>query len=227
MLVKEFEGKTEKDALKNALEELGLAEEQIRVEVLDKGKRSILGLGESVPAKIRVYYEEISTVIKELEEIVATTIKYMGIEAEVEAVEEGDKRIYINVSSEDSAILIGKKGVTLDAIQFVTSLAASRLFDVDEEYHVLVDIEGYRKRREESLKDMAKRTASTVKKTKRPKVLEPMNPYERRVVHLALQDDKDIETKSEGEGNTRRIKVLPKRSGGGYKRGGTSRGYRR
>lgn len=210
MLVKEYEGKSEKDALKIALDDLNLSEEHVRVEVLDKGKRSILGIGETSPARIRVYYEEISTAMAELTEIVEEIISKMGIEAKAEAREEGEHRIYINVDSEESALLIGKKGSTLEALQFIVSLSASRIFGEEEDYHVLLDVEGYRKRREDYLRDLALRLASTVKRSRRPKTLDPMNPYERRIIHLTLQDDKDVDTRSEGEGHERKIRIIPK-----------------
>lgn len=110
MLVKEFSGKSEKEAVSKALEELNLTEDQVRIEVIDKGKRPLLGFGEESPTIIRVYYEEISTNLGEFQSIVSNILKYMGVEAEVTAKEESEKRIYINISTEDSGVLIGKKG---------------------------------------------------------------------------------------------------------------------
>lgn len=215
MLVKEYTGKNEKEAVKAALDELQLTEEQVRIEVLDKGKRSILGFGESTPAKIRVYYEEISTVIREIEAFIKTAIEKMGVAAEVEAREESEKRIYVTVKSEDSAILIGKKGATLEALQFLLSLVFSRAMGKQQtDYHVLLDVEGYRKRREESLRELALRMATQVKRSQHSKLLEPMNPYERRIIHLTLQEDKEIETASEGEGNVKRVRIMTKRKPG-------------
>ena len=121
MLVKEFSGKSEKEAVSKALEELNLTEDQVRIEVIDKGKRNLFGLGEESPTIIRVYYEEISTNLGEFQSIVSNILKYIGVEAEVTAKEESEKRIYINISTEDSGVLIGKKGATLEALQFITS----------------------------------------------------------------------------------------------------------
>ncbi|MBI4978220.1 MAG: KH domain-containing protein [Spirochaetes bacterium] len=229
MLVKEFSGKNEKEALKAALEELALTEADIRVELLDKGKRSILGIGEDVPARIRVFYEEINTKMNSVRDIVEGIVKNMNFTATVTATEEAEKKIYINIESENSAILIGKKGATLEALQFIVSLIVSKKFGLDEEHHVVIDIDGYRKRREDALRQMAERVADTVKRTHRSKMLEPMNPYERRVIHVTLQGDTEVETKSEGEGTIKQVCIIPKGgSRGGYQnnsRGGGRRPY--
>ena len=128
MLVKEFSGKSEKDAVSKALEELNLTEEQVRIEVVEKGKRNLFGIGEETPTVIRVYYEEISENLGEFKSIVSDILNYMGITAEVTAKEESGSRIYINVSTEDSGVLIGKKGATLEALQFLVSLIVSKNF---------------------------------------------------------------------------------------------------
>ena len=213
MLVKEFSGKSEKDAISKALEELNLTEEQVRIEVVEKGKRNLFGIGEETPTVIRVYYEEISESLGEFKSIVADILKYMGITAEVTAKEESGSRIYINVSTEDSGVLIGKKGATLEALQFLVSLIVSKNFGEDNERHVILDVDGYRERREETLKHMARQAAQQAKRTRRAVVLEPMSPYERRIIHLELQNDKDVETKSDGEPPYRRVKVFSKNGG--------------
>ena len=217
MLVKEFSGKSEKDAINKALEELNLTEEQVRIEVIDKGKRNLFGLGEELPTIIRVYYEEISTNLGEFQSIVSDILKYMGVEAQVVAKEESEKKIYINISTEDSGVLIGKKGNTLDALQFIISLIASKKINDNVERHIILDVDGYRERREETLKHIARQASLQAKKTRRVISLEPMSPYERRIIHLELQNDQDIETKSDGEPPYRSVKVFSKRKGG-YKR---------
>ena len=214
MLVKEFSGKSEKEAVSKALEELNLTEDQVRIEVVDKGKRSLLGFGEESPTIIRVYYEEISTNLGEFQSIVSNILKYMGVEAEVTAKEESEKRIYINISTDDSGVLIGKKGATLEALQFVISLIASKKFNDDTERHIILDVDGYRERREETLKHIARQAAQQAKKTRRVVSLDPMSPYERRIIHLELQNDNDVETKSDGEPPYRSVKVYSKRKGG-------------
>lgn len=211
MLVKEFSGKNEKDAINKALEELNLSEDQVRIEVIDKGKRNLFGIGEESPTIIRVYYEEISTNLCEFQSIVSNILKYMGISAEVNVKEESEKRIYINISTEDSGVLIGKKGNTLEALQFIISLIAAKKLGDDSERHIILDVDGYRERREETLKHIARQAAQQVKKTRRTISLEPMSPYERRIIHLELQNDQFVETKSDGEPPYRSVKVYSKR----------------
>lgn len=210
MLVKEFSGKSEKDAVNKALEELNLTEEQIRIEVVEKGKRNLFGIGEELPTVIRVYYEEISENLGEFKSIIADILKYMGINGEINAKEESGNKIYMNISTEDSGVLIGKKGATLEALQFLISLIVSKNFNDGNERHIILDVDGYRERREETLKHMARQAAQQAKKTRRAVILEPMSPYERRIIHVELQKDQDVETKSDGEPPYRRVKVFSK-----------------
>ena len=141
-------------------------------------------------------------------------LKYMGINAEVTVKEETEKRIYIDISTEDSGVLIGKKGNTLEALQFVISLIASKKFGDDNKRHIILDVDGYRDRREETLKHMARQAAQQAKRTRRTVSLEPMSPYERRIIHLELQNDQDVETKSDGEPPYRSVRVYSKKKGG-------------
>lgn len=226
MLVKEFSGKSEKEALNKALEELNLTEEEVRVEVVEKGKRNIFGIGEESPAVIRVFYEEISTNLGEFKSLVSDILKHMGINAEINAKEESGNRIYISVSTEDSGVLIGKKGATLEALQFLVSLIVSRSFKEETERHIILDVDGYRERREETLKHMARQAAQQAKKTRRAVALEPMSPYERRIIHLELHNDQDVETKSDGEPPYRRVKVFSKNGGYNNRRYNNRNGYK-
>ncbi len=215
MLVKEFSGKSEKEATNKALEELNLTEDQVRIEVIDKGKRSILGLGEDTPTLIRVYYEEISANLGEFEGIIKNILSLIGVDGEVTATEESDTKILINIKSEDTAILIGKKGGTLDSLQFIVSLIASRHFKDTIDRHIILDVDGYRERREETLKHIARQSAQQVKRTKRSVSLDPMSAYERRIIHLELQEDTEIETKSDGDAPYRNVKIYLKRKNSG------------
>ncbi len=210
MLVKEFSAKTEKEAIELALSELNLKEEQVRIEVVEQAKES-----EGVSALIRIYYDEVFAFVSTIEDVVRNIVVGMGLDAQVEACEESDKKIYVNIMAEDdAAILIGRKGSTLDSIQFVVSLIALKILGEESEYHVLVDVAGYRHKREQTLKDLALYTANQVKRYKKPKSLEPMNPYERRIVHLALQNDSEIETKSDGDGVYKKVRVFLANKGG-------------
>lgn len=212
MLVKEFSGKSEKEAIAKALEALNLTEDQIRVEVIDKGKRNLFGIGEEIPTVIRVYYEEISTNLSELQNIISTILKHMGLEATVSVKEESEKRIYVNITSNDSGVLIGKKGATLESLQFLIYLIALKNFSEEEaERYIILDVDGYRERREETLRNIARQSAIQAKRTRRKILLDPMSPYERRIIHLELQSDQDVETKSEGESPYRCVAVFTKK----------------
>lgn len=211
MLVKEFTGKNEKDAINKALEELNLTEDQVRIEIIDKGKRNIFGIGEEIPSVIRVYYEEISTNLSEFENIMSNIISLMGVKATVIAKEESETKIHINVTSDNSALLIGKKGATLESLQFLLSLIALKYFKDTTDRHIILDIDGYRERREETLRHIAHQAAQHAKRTRRPVSLEPMSPYERRIIHLELQEDSEIDTKSDGEAPYRFVKIYSKR----------------
>lgn len=233
MLVKEFSGKNERDAINKALETLKLTEDQVRVEIVDKGKRSLLGFGEESPTVIRVYYEEISTSLSDFKTTVETILKYMGITAEVSVKEESETKIFINIQTEDSGVLIGKKGATLEALQFLISMMATKHIDdgndnsiieeTETKRHIILDVDGYRDRREETLKHIARQSAATAKRTRRPISLDPMSPYERRVIHVELQEDPEIETRSEGEPPYRCVKIFPKRTAGDNRTGGNYR----
>jgi spoIIIJ-associated protein len=130
------------------------------------------------------------------------------MEAEITTSLEGEK-VVADIKSENGAILIGKKGQTLNALQLIVNLIVNR--DEKTRTKVIVDTENYRQRREDALVKMAGEVADEVKSKGRSRELEPMNPAERRVIHLALKDDRDVETTSQGEGNFRRVVVSPKK----------------
>ncbi len=230
MLVKEFSGKNEKDAINKALEELNLTEDQVRIEIIDKGKKGFLGIGEE-DTVIRVFYDEISSNISDIKSIIKEILNYMNIEGEVDIKEESDTKIYINISTEDSGVLIGKKGNTLEALQFIISLIASKKFnnntiDEDTERYIILDVDGYRDRREETLKHMARQAAQQAKRTRRTVSLNPMSPYERRIIHLELQNDQDVETKSDGEPPYRSVKIYSKKKFNNNYNRKPNRGYK-
>ena len=137
-------------------------------------------------------------------------LEKMEIEAEpvIEIDEEG-KNIYVNIDGEDTKDLIGKRGQTLDAVQYLASIVANK--GKEDYYRVKLDTKNYRERRQKTLENLARNVASKVKKTRRKVVLEPMNPYERRIIHSYLQNDRFIETKSQGEEPNRKVVVYYKR----------------
>jgi spoIIIJ-associated protein len=196
-------GKSVNEALQNALRELNVTEDRVEYEVIDEGNKGFLNFIGSKPAKIivkvkRDYKEEVRTLLRSI-------FDNMGIKAEIRMKEESDV-LYINVDGSKMGIIIGYRGETLDAIQYLVSLVVNKDHDLPYK-KVVLDAESYRKKREETLKRVAEKTAYKVKKSRRPYKLESMNPYERRVIHSALQENEFVYTFSEGEEPHRRIVV--------------------
>lgn len=211
MKVMEFEGKTVDDATKKALSELGLQDaSQIKVDVIDEGKSGIFGFGVSRPAKIRIYHSVISSDVGDLtKEVLMTILTKMGIEGEIADLKEGESKVYVELASKmHSGLIIGKKGKTLESLQFLINLIVNHKTGSDKK--IILDIESYRAKRERALKKMSREIAFKVIKTGKPWTLEPMNPFERRLVHLTLQNDSRVTTKSEGQGIYRKVTILPK-----------------
>ena len=209
MNVLEVEGKTIDDATRKALAELGIDDpSSVKIEVVDEGKSGIFGFGVSRQAKIRVYYSDTDTdLITYAREILINIINKMGIAVKIKDVIEGSNRIYIEMDSEQSGLIIGKQGKTLEAMQFLVNLIVSN--KIQTEKKIILDIESYREKREKALRKLSKDIAHKVIRTGKPWTLEPMNPFERRLIHLTLQNDSRVSTKSEGEGIYRKVKVSP------------------
>jgi len=231
-MTRDFEGKTEQDAINQAIEALHIEREDFDVEILDNGRR---GLFKKANVKIRVHIdsaeveEDNSPVIAEDEDIeqeeeedlepneeletslcefIDGMIAHMGYESKTTVSSRKGRKVTLEISSESSNIIIGRKGKNLDAIQVLANVFAGK---IDSERKIIVDSEGYRIRHEEQIIKNAYRTAMQVRKTGRSRLLEPMNPYERRLVHTALNDVTGIETKSEGEGLYKQVRVMSKR----------------
>lgn len=207
MKIIEMTGKTVDDALKNALKELNLTEDKVEFEVLEEGSKGLFNLIGSKPAKIKVTVKRDAALESKI--FLTNVLNSMGIKADIEVKEENDT-IFINLSGAKMGLVIGYRGETLDSLQYLVSLVVNKNHDVPYK-KIVLDTENYRSKREETLKRVAQKTAYKVKKTGRPYKLEPMNPYERRIIHSALQDYTDINTYSEGEEPFRRIVVSLKR----------------
>ena len=203
----EFSGKTVDDAVVEACSKLLISREKLEYEVVDEGNSGILGLG-SKPAVIKARQKlEIDDTAKVFLDDV---FRAMGIEATVNIkYDEFDKTMNIDLTGDDMGILIGKRGQTLDSLQYLTNLVVNK--NVEEKIHVKVDTEDYRKRRRQTLENLAKNMSSKVKRTRRSVTLEPMNPYERRIIHSALQNDKYVTTHSEGEEPYRKVVISLKK----------------
>lgn len=202
----EYVGKSVQEAIDQALLELNLSIEEVEYEVLEQGSKGFLGLIGSKPAKIQVVVKEKANDIAEkfIKDLFESIDKEVSID-----IDKKDGVLNINLDGEDMGFLIGKRGETLDAIQFLTSLVVNK--EKNGYQKVLLDVGDYRKKREESLVRFANKVARTVAKTKRKIKLEPMNPYERRIIHSALQEDRYVTTYSEGEEPERKIVIALKK----------------
>ena len=200
---KEFSAKTADEALTNALIQMETTSDQIEYEVVEEEKSGILGLF-SKPAVIRARKkEDVTDVVKNF---LTKTFAAMNLEVEIEMeFDETENEIHIELKGDEMGMLIGKRGQTLDSLQYLTSLVANK--KQDNYIKIKIDTENYRERRKATIENLARNVASKVKKTGRPAFLEPMNPYERRIIHAELQGDKYVDTHSEGEEPHRKVVV--------------------
>ncbi len=218
----EVTGKTVDDAITEACQKLMVTSDKLDYEVVEKGTSGFLGFA-SKPAVIKARIKEkkveeqikTSSVVSQKKEasfaaapandpkeFLSQVFKAMDMEVEI-SVDFHENEMDIELSGKEMGVLIGKRGQTLDSLQYLTSLVVNK--GNSDYIRVKVDTENYRKRRKETLENLAKNLAYKVKRTKRPVTLEPMNPYERRVIHSALQNDKYVSTHSEGEEPFRRV----------------------
>jgi spoIIIJ-associated protein len=200
----EQEGRTTEEAMELALKKLGVTRDQVRVTVLYEAKKSLFGLI-TKPAKVRISLKEDPSSTPE--GILKNLLAEMGIEADVNT-KISDGNIYLNINTPNAGLLIGRRGRTLDAIQHLLNCIVNRSSLVKR--RVIVDAEQYRERREEILTNLAHKLASKVKITRQEIVVEPMNPQDRRIIHLALQDDQEVTTFSRGEGSFRSVVITTK-----------------
>ena len=201
----EVSAKNIDDAITEACQQLGATSDQIEYEVVEKGSTGFLGIG-SKAAVIKVR-KKCSTedVIREF---LGKVFDAMELEVEIQ-ITNSENNYSVELKGDEMGVLIGKRGQTLDSLQYLTNLAVNK--NSDEYVKVKIDTEDYRKRRKETLENLAKNIAYKVKRTKRPVSLEPMNPFERRVIHSALQNDKFVTTHSEGEEPYRHVVVTLKK----------------
>lgn len=234
-MYKDFFGKNEEEAVEKAVEELNLKDGEFDVEILESAKK---GLFKKANVKIRVHYgenkdlemkieEEKETkqdinkeikketkqsiipsteVEKTVVEFISNLIWKMGYDGSVTIKSNVDKKISVDIESPDSAIIIGRKGKNLDSIQLLSNVVAG---NVDPEVRVVLDSENYRLRHEEAIVKNAYKIAEIVKKTGKSRLLEPMNPFERRLVHTAINPIDGVETKSEGDGLYKQVRIIP------------------
>ncbi|MDE7272969.1 MAG: protein jag [Lachnospiraceae bacterium] len=234
----EFKGKTKNDAITEACRHFSIPSNKLDYEVVDEGKTGFLGMG-ARPAVIKARVkeeskEEVIEPVKLSEEPIIASVRAaadqvedinveavskkflsdvfaaMGISVEISTkYNDSLKTLEVDLSGDEMGVLIGKRGQTLDSLQYLISLVVNK--GTSEYVRVKVDTENYRQRRRETLENLAKNIAYKVKRTRRPVSLEPMNPYERRIIHSALQNDRYVTTHSEGDEPFRRVVVTPKR----------------
>ncbi len=237
----EVTAKTVDDAIIEAGIKLGVSTENMEYEVIEKESSGFLGLNKK-PAKIRAKVKEEEK--PAVEDFLCKVFAAMGVKAEAEiSFDEEEKTMNINITGDDMGMLIGKRGQTLDSLQYLVSLVANK--DSDTYIKVKLDTENYRERRKDTLENLAKNIANKVRRTRHSVALEPMNPYERRIIHSVLQNNKFVETHSEGEEPYRKVIVSLKKgvrdfsneryyskssygnNRGGYNKGGYRNGYRK
>ncbi len=203
----EFSAKTVSDAITEACQKLSVTSDKLVYEVVEEGSSGFLGIGAKpaiIKACVKCSVEDsaktfLKDVFEAMEMTVAVDVKY----------NEEEKSMDIDLSGDDMGVLIGKRGQTLDSLQYLVSLVVNK--ESEDYIRVKVDTENYRQRRKETLENLAKNIAYKVKRTKRTVSLEPMNPYERRIIHSALQNDKYVNTHSEGDEPFRRVVVTLKK----------------
>ena len=207
MEYREFSSRTVDSALTEATIQLGTTSDQIEYEIIEKGSTGILGFGiKPAIIKVRKKYSPEEDAKSFLQNV--TLAMGMAVEVVVKMDEE-NHCMDIDLSGDEMGVLIGKRGQTLDALQYLTNLAVNK--NAEEYFKIKVDTEDYRKRRKDTLEGLAKNIAFKVKRTKKSVALEPMNPYERRIIHSALQGDRYVSTHSEGEDPFRHVVIFLKK----------------
>ncbi len=203
----EVTAKTVDDAITEACQKFSVTSDKLEYEVIEEGSAGFLGIGSRAAViKARVKSSIQDTARSFLQDV----FEAMGLTVVVDMkYDEIDHFMDIDLKGDEMGVLIGKRGQTLDSLQYLTSLVVNK--DAENYIRVKVDTENYRKRRKDTLENLAKNIAFKVKRTKRPVSLEPMNPYERRIIHSALQNDRYVVTHSEGDEPFRRVVVTLKK----------------
>ena len=200
----EATGKTEEEAIASALKQLDKKRDEVSVEVLERAKSGFLRIGAS-PAKVRVSYEYIESTAEKAEAFLKGLLLRMGSEAVPVLEDRGENGLFIRLEGGKPGLLIGRHGETLDAIQHLTGFVVNR--GAAKRTHISVDAEDYWAKREESLKSLATKVAAKVVKYRKNMTLEPMNSYERHVIHTTLQDYEEVNTFSTGTEPNRRVVI--------------------
>lgn len=215
-------GKTIEEAMEAAARELGVARDQLESEVLEEPSKGLFGLIGGKPAKVRAWVKAVpeepvkngkeprtqQDPVAVAKDFLDNVFRTMKLDVKIERMTHAD-HVTLNLRGDDLGVLIGKHGQTLDALQYLTNLAAHR--DAEDRIKIILDVEDYRKRRAETLERLARRLADRVKARGEKVVLEPMSPHERKVIHMTLQEDDRVTTYSEGEEPYRKVVIALKK----------------
>lgn len=230
----EFEGKTTEEAIENAARKLNLPVEDLNVDIIEPGSAGIFGLVGGRKAKIKVTLKDMPEMpearaqdqeqegereqerereqepgedLRVARETLEKILSLIPVDATIQA-DRVDGKINLNIMGDRSGLLIGRKGKTLDALQYLVTKIVNKA--LDKKVNVVVDSEDYRKRRKDSVTQLALKMGEKAKRIKKPVMTNPMNPHDRRLVHLALKEDEDLETRSRGEGLLKKVVIIPK-----------------
>ncbi len=205
----EFEGKTTEEAIEQACNHYQLPPEMLEIEIVSVGSPGIFGIG-SRKARIRVAQRQQpeTELLSMAQHLLAQLLEKMGETADISAQQEED-RISLRLESGDAGLLIGKQGQTLEALQYLVTKMLSK--QSRKKVRVAIDIESYRARHNQALSNLALKCGEKAKRSGKPVTLNPMNPHDRRIVHLALQEDKELKTMSRGEGHYKKVIISPVR----------------
>lgn len=195
-------GKTVDEAVQQALQELSVDKDRVQIEVLEEPQKGLFGLLGTKMARVKVSIN--TDPVKMARDFLEDIFEKIGVKVEIEQNTTDDYH-YLSFSGNDLGILIGRRGETLDALQYLTNLTVNK--QLEERVKFILDVEGYRKRREHTLQKLALKLSDKVKTTGKKVVLEPMNPHERRIIHTVLQQDNKISTFSEGEEPYRKVVI--------------------
>lgn len=202
----EIEAKTTEDAIEIACKHFSSTEDELNIEILKKKSISIFGIIGSKKVKIKATPKTDSALLIARDTLKKITL-LMSVDTEISA-EKKDGNIFLNIQGNSSGILIGYKGKTLEALEFIVNKAVNKAYG--KKIRVIVDSENYRQKKEESLKELAFKMSEKVKTTGKVAVINPKSPYDRRIIHLALKNDCEVQTRSKGEGLFKKILIIPK-----------------
>jgi spoIIIJ-associated protein len=214
MQVFEFEGKTTDEAIENACRQLSLSKDELDIEILEPGSAGIFGFVGGRKAKVKVTTTTEET--QPIKETNGTAIAKKALESILALIpmdgttvsaKQSDGIISLNIDGDKSGLLIGRKGRTLDALQFIVNKIVNKA--LEKRTQVVVDSENYRQKRQDSLIQMARRMGNKARNIKKPVATNLLNPHDRRIVHIALRDDDSLDTKSRGDGVLKKVLIIP------------------